>query len=180
MAAVRRLASDELSSEAVASLRELFAAAWADDPDGFTDQDWDHALGGRHFILDERGEIVAHASVVERELHADGHRLATGYVEAVATSPRHQRRGHGSVLMLEVDDYIDRTFRLGALDTGSPLFYERLGWVVWKGPTFVRTGTGLTRTEDEDGSVLVRLTPTSPKLDLRAPISCDWRPGEVW
>ncbi|HEV8420593.1 MAG TPA: GNAT family N-acetyltransferase, partial [Actinomycetota bacterium] len=108
------------------------------------------------------------------------HRLATGYVEAVAVWPRHQRLGHGTALMRDVDEYIDRTFRLGALDTGNPAFYERLGWVVWRGPTFVRTDSRWIRTEEEDGNVLVRLTSTSPKLDLGSPISCDWRSGDVW
>jgi aminoglycoside 2'-N-acetyltransferase I len=180
MVLVRRHASDELSPEEVSALRELFDAAWADDSEVFTDEDWEHALGGFHFILEDEGEIVAHASVVQRELHTNALHLATGYVEAVATSPGRQRRGHGSALMKEVDDYIDRTFQLGALDTGHPAFYERLGWLLWKGPTFVRTDSGLLRTPEEDGSVLVRLTPTTPRLDLLAPISCDWRPGDAW
>lgn len=180
MALVRRRASDELSSEKVAALLELFRAAWGDNSEEFTDEDWDHAQGGVHFILEEEGAIVAHASVVERELQTSGHHLATGYVEAVATRPVHQRRGYGSALMREVDEHIDQTFELGALDTGSSAFYERQGWMVWKGPTFVRTDSGLLRTAGEDGQVLVRLTPTSPELDLSAPISCDWRPGDVW
>ena len=161
-------------------LGDLFRAAWKGQSDGFTDEDWDHAVGGLHFLLEEDETIVAHASVVERELHTGGHRLATGYVEAVATWPSHQRRGHGSALMREVGEYVDETFELGALDTGSSAFYERLGWVVWQGPTFVRMDSGLLRTADEDGQVLVRLTPTSPELDLSAPISCDWRPGGGW
>ncbi len=180
MAIVRRLASEELGSEEVAALRELFREAWGDTSEQFTDEDWDHAIGGLHFVLEEDGAIMAHASVVERELHTSGHRLETGYVEAVATRPVHQRQGHGSTLMREVGEYIDQTFRLGALATGSSAFYERLGWVVWKGPTFVRTDSGVIRTGEEDGSVLVRLTPTSPELDLSAPISCDWRSGDVW
>jgi aminoglycoside 2'-N-acetyltransferase I len=180
VAVVRRVASDELSSELVALLRDLFTAAWADRSQAFTDEDWDHAVGGVHFMLEEDGSIVAHASVVDRELHTGGHHLPTGYVEAVATWPAHQRRGHGSALMGEVGAYIDQTFQLGALDTGSPAFYERHGWVVWSGPTFVRTDAGLVRTKEEDGQVLVRLTPTSPDLDLSEPISCDWRPGDVW
>lgn len=161
-------------------LRDLFDAAWASDSDRFTDEDWDHAVGGIHFILDEGGAIAAHASVVERELHTSRYRLATGYVEAVATWPTRQRQGHGSALIRVVNEYIDQAFQLGALGTGRYAFYERLGWVVWKGPTFVRTDSGLIRTEEEDGNVLVRLTPTSPELDLSAPISCDWRAGDVW
>lgn len=178
--AVRSLGSDELSSAQIAALRELFDTAYRDPSERFTDEDWDHAVGGLHFILEEGGTIVAHASVVERELHTGGHRLATGYVEAVSTSPAHQRRGHGSALIRELTDHVDRTFALGALGTGSHGFYQRLGWVAWKGPTFVTTASGLVRTPQEDGYVLVRLTPTSPELDLSAPISCDWRPGDVW
>jgi aminoglycoside 2'-N-acetyltransferase I len=179
VAAVRRLSSDELRPDEVSALRELFAAAWGDS-EKFTDEDWDHAVGGLHFVLEEGGIIVSHASVVERELHTSGLNLATGYVEAVATQPTHQRRGHGSALMREVDEYIDRTFQLGALGTGRLAFYGRLGWEVWKGPTLARTDSGPIRTAEDDGYVLVRLTPTTPEIDLSAPISCDWRSGDVW
>ena len=59
-------------------------------------------------------------------------------------------------------------------------FYERLGWRRWAGPTYVRTDAGLVRTAEDDGNVLVRLTPASPDLDLSAPLSCEWRSGDVW
>ena len=177
---VRWIASNELSRADLAAIREVVWAAFADDPESFTEQDWDHALGGVHFVLEYEGAIVAHASVVERELHAGEHRLRTGYVEAVATRPDLQGKGHGAAVMRQVGEYIDETFPLGALDTGIQSFYERLGWVTWKGPTFVRTRSGVVRTEEDDGNVMVRLTPSSPDLDLAAPISCEWRSGDVW
>jgi aminoglycoside 2'-N-acetyltransferase I len=180
VAVVRSLESDDLLPGEVSALGDLFRAAWGSGSDRFTDEDWEHSVGGLHFILEEDHGIVAHASVVERDLHTGAHRLATGYVEAVATRPSHQRRGYASTVMRDVAEYIDRTFRLGALATGRTAFYERLGWLVWKGPLFVRTDSGLTRTAEEDGNVLVRLTPTTPELDLAAPLSCDWRPGDVW
>jgi aminoglycoside 2'-N-acetyltransferase I len=177
---IRLVRSDALRPDEVVALRELFDEAWSDDAEGFTDQDWSHAVGGVHVIVEAHGRVVAHASVVQRELHSAGQRLRTGYVEAVATRPSHQRRGLGSLVIGEVGELIDRTYRLGALATGVVGFYERLGWVVWEGPTFVRTEAGLVRTAEEDGNVLVRLTPTSPELDLSAPISCEWRPGDAW
>jgi aminoglycoside 2'-N-acetyltransferase I len=180
VALVRRLGSDELRPEEIAALHELFGAAWSSDSDAFTDEDWDHAVGGIHFVLEEGGAIMAHASVVERELHSSGYRLSSGYVEAVATWPNLQRRGYGSAVMRNVDEYIDQTFQLGALGSDKFAFYERLGWEAWKGPTFVRTDSGPVRTAEEDGYVFVRLTPSSPELDLTAPISCDWRRGDVW
>jgi len=179
VAVVRRVASGDLRPHQLAALRALFDASWANEG-GFTEEDWDHAFGGLHLVLEEGGAIASHASVIQRQLHTSGHDLATGYVEAVATWPMHRRRGYGSAVMREVGEYIDQTFRLGALDTGRHAFYERLGWVLWKGPTFVRTDSGLIRTGEEDGNVLVRLTPTSPPLDLSAPISCAWRSGDVW
>jgi len=78
---VRQVPTAELSAPEVAEIRRLLWAAFASDDEGFTEADWEHALGGRHFVL-------------------------------------------------QVD--------------------------------------------------VVLLTPTSPPLDLTAPISCDGRPGDVW
>jgi aminoglycoside 2'-N-acetyltransferase I len=82
--------------------------------------------------------------------------------------------------MRDVTSYIQERFELGALGTGSHHFYERLGWLRWRGPTSVRTGTGTRRTPGEDGYILVLPTPSSPSLDLTVAISCEWRPGDVW
>jgi aminoglycoside 2'-N-acetyltransferase I len=82
--------------------------------------------------------------------------------------------------MREVNAIIRDRFELGALGTGSHHFYERLGWLTWQGPTYVRTSDGLERTPDEDGGILILETPASPPLDIRAPLSCGWRPGDVW
>ncbi len=178
---LRRLGTADLTAGEVGAIRALLDEAFGEnDDDRFGEDDWQHALGGTHFVLDVEGEILAHAAVVERELHAGDHRLTSAYVEAVATRRDLQGRGLGSAVMREVGEYTDHTFPLGALDTGVQAFYERLGWVTWTGPTFVRTESGLVRTAEDDGNVMVRLTPTSPELDLSAPISCEWHPGDVW
>jgi aminoglycoside 2'-N-acetyltransferase I len=133
-----------------------------------------------HFLVEVDGAVVGHAAVVERRLEVDGRPLRTGYVEAVAIAPGHQRQGLGTALMRDVDAYIAAGFELGALGTGSHAFYERLGWETWHGPTSVRTPNGLERTPDEDGYILVLRTPTSPPLALTESISCEWRPGDSW
>jgi aminoglycoside 2'-N-acetyltransferase I len=179
-ASVRRVASADLSASEVAIIRTLLWAAFPPGDEGMTEDDWKHALGGTHFILEFDGEIVAHASVVERELHVGGKPLRTGYVEAVATAPDRQGIGLGSRLMGEVTAWIRDRFELGALGTGRHSFYERLGWRTWAGPSSVRTPNGDRRTPDDDGYILVLATPSSPPLDPSAPISCDWRAGDVW
>jgi aminoglycoside 2'-N-acetyltransferase I len=177
---VRRVPSDQLRPEEVSVLEELFDVAWRNKSSVFTEHDLEHAFGGVHFVLEEDGRILSHTAVVERELRTADLKLPTGYVAAVATWPAHQGKGHATVVLREVGDHVDQTFPLGGLETDIPPFYERLGWNVWRGPTFVRTERGLLRTSHEDGKVLVRLTPTSPPLDLWAPISCEWRSGDVW
>jgi len=178
---IRRLRTSDLDPSEIAAIRDIMTLAFGDDEEErFTDTDWAHALGGVHVVVELDGEIVAHAAVVERELQVAGTPLRTGYVEAVATTPRHQGEGHGTLMMREVNAIIRERFELGALGTGSHHFYERLGWFTWHGPTFVRTADGLERTPDEDGDILVLETPATPRFDPGAPLSCDWRPGDVW
>jgi len=156
-------------------------AAFADDEDGaFTDDDWAHALGGLHFVGEVDGAIVTHASVVEREIQIGGRPVRTGYVEAVATAPPRQRQGWGSRVVRAATDHVLATYELGVLGTGSQTFYERFGWRTWPGRSFVRTAAGDLPTSDEDGYIMVLRTPATPPLDADAPISCDWRPGDVW
>jgi aminoglycoside 2'-N-acetyltransferase I len=180
MAPLRQVTSDELRPDEVEALRDLFDGAWTHKDEVFTEDDFRHAFGGVHFLMEDGPDIVGHASVVPRELRTGDHRLATGYVEAVATRPDHQRRGIGTALMREVGALIDRTYELGALDTGIAAFYERLGWTVWAGPTFVWMDVGPRPTPDEDGSVLILRTAATPELDPASPLMCEWRSGDVW
>jgi aminoglycoside 2'-N-acetyltransferase I len=178
---VRRLTTGELTPDEVSEIRSILDAAFGDDEDErFTDHDWAHAVGGLHVVVDVDGEIVAHGSVVERSLEIDHRPLHTGYVEAVATVPGRQGRGHGTSAMRAIGDEIRSRFELGALGTGSHGFYERLGWETWGGPSSVRTPEGERRTPDDDGYIMILRTPSTPPLHPGAPISCEWRPGDVW
>jgi aminoglycoside 2'-N-acetyltransferase I len=177
---LRRLPTSQLTAAEVRAIRALLWAAFPSGDEAFTEDDWRHAIGGLHFVLERDGRVLAHASVVERQLHVGGQPVQAGYVEAVATDPDQQGRGLGTRVMRDVTSYIRERFELGALGTGSHHFYERLGWVAWRGPTSVRTDAGTHRTPGEDGYILVLPTPSSPPLDPTAPISCEWRPGAVW
>jgi aminoglycoside 2'-N-acetyltransferase I len=181
-ATVRLVKSADLTPAEDERLHELMHDAFADDEHGgFTDEDWQHALGGTHFLLESDGAIVSHASVVTRDIHLGGVPLVTAYVEAVATMPSRQGQGFGTQVMRAVGGFIDDgDWQIAALGTGSQAFYERLGWRRWRGKSFVRKRTGDEATPDEDGYIMVRLTPRSPALNGDEPISCEWRPGDVW
>ena len=179
---LRRLRTTDLTVVDLAAIRDLMDVAFDsdDEEERFTDEDWEHSVGGTHVVLDRNGVLVAHASVVERPIEIDGRRFRTGYMEAVATAPAQQGRGHGTTVVTAATELIRAAFELGVLGTGAHHFYERLGWETWTGQAFVRTPEGLTRTPDEEGFLLVLRTPTSPGFDLSGSISCDWRPGDVW
>jgi aminoglycoside 2'-N-acetyltransferase I len=175
---VRVVHSAKLTPSEIEVIRALFAAAWPDG--GFDETDWQHTAGGLHVLVEDEAEIRSHAAVIERDIEAAGHLLDTGYVEGVATWPEHERKGYATAAMDAADRLIDERYELGALSTGEPGFYERLGWQRWRGPTFVREVDGLRRTADDDEGVLVRPTPRTPPLDLESEIVCDWRLGDVW
>lgn len=177
---LRSLPTNRLGSEDLRAIRDLMDTAFGSGEEAFAEEDWEHALGGLHLVLDLEGKIICHASVVERTIEIDGRPLRTGYVEAVATDPSRQGQGHGTIVMVAATEHIRATYELGALGTGRHAFYERLGWQTWQGPAFVRSPDGEQRTHDEEGYILVLRTPSSPPFDLAERITCDWRPGDVW
>ena len=178
---IRRIPTAGLRPDEIATIRALLVRAFGTDPEeAFTDDDWEHALGGVHFVVDVNSVIVAHAAVVEREIQIGDAPLRTGYVEAVATSPAHQGVGFGSLLMDAVNAWIKSDFELGVLGTGRQAFYERSGWLRWQGPSLVRVPGGAKRTPEDDAYLMVLGTPLSPPFDRASAISCDWRCGDVW
>ena len=150
----------------------------------FTDADWEHALGGMHAVICQRGALIGHAAVVQRRLLYGDTALRCGYVEGVAVREDHRGQGLGAALMDAAEQVIRGGYHLGALsasDLGRPLYAAR-GWLPWEGPTSVLAPEGRTRTPDDDGSLLVLPAelPAAVTLDSGAPIACDWRDGDVW
>jgi aminoglycoside 2'-N-acetyltransferase I len=173
----RLVASDELSSADLEAMRALFAAAWGGS---FSRDDWDHTFGGVHVLRSDDGKLVSHGAVAGRTLWLNERALRVGYLEAVATWPRHQRRGHGTAVVEALDSIVVDTYDLGGLSTGRLRFYERLGWLGWRGPLAVRTREGDTPTPEERNAIMVLPTARVPEPDLDATLVCDWRTGDVW
>ncbi len=159
------------------ALRTMLDAAY---DEGFTDDDWSHALGGIHVWAAGAAGILAHGSLVERQLHSAGRSFQVGYVEAVATDSRFRRQGHGTAVMRRICDLIHARYEFGALSTGEHAFYEPLGWERWQGATWVNSPNGRQRTPEEDDSIMVLRTLRSPSLILASDLVADWRDGDVW
>ncbi|MEV7380952.1 GNAT family N-acetyltransferase [Streptomyces lydicus] len=149
--------------------------------DDMTAEDWEHALGGLHALVHEDGELVGHASVVQRRLLHRGRALRCGYVEGVGVRADRRGRGHGAALMGALEPVIRGGYDLGALGASdeAATFYAARGWQLWRGPSWTFTPNGTRRTAEEDGCLYVLPTPAAP-LDLDADLTCDWRDGDVW
>jgi aminoglycoside 2'-N-acetyltransferase I len=177
MATLHAAPSDALDSTSLRDLRTLLDAAFDGD---FSDEDWDHAIGGVHIWLKGSHGLISHASLVERTLSSSGESMRVGYVEAVATVAAERHKGYAATVMTHVDELIRRRYALGALSAGTHALYESLGWELWRGPTFVDGPHGRERTSGDDGGVMILRTPRSPRLDLDGSLVCDWRQGDVW
>ena len=134
----------------------------------------------QHVLGIDAGTVVSHALWITRWLAPGSSApLRTAYVEAVATDPDEQGRGFASAVMRRLVREV-AGFELAALcpsDGGQPL-YARLGWETWTGPLSIRHGPRVTDTSDE--SIMIHRLPRTPALDLRDPMSAEWRPGELW
>lgn len=168
--------TEELDRGVVSEISGLLDRAF----DDFSDDDWQHTLGGWHVVLSSDGAVVAHAAVVERTLEVGSRPFRAGYAEGVATEPRRQGQGLGTVAMRRLAEVIERSCELGALSTGEHHFYERLGWERWRGPSWVRDARRATRTPDEDDGIMVLRFGPSASIPLTDPITCEARPGDDW
>jgi len=172
-----RFTTVEASQPRLAEIRRLVVSAFEED---FSEEDWEHSLGGWHVVAFDNDVVIAHAAVVPRVVEVADRSFRTGYVEAVATDPARQHEGLGSSIMIEVARLVRGTFEMGALSTALHDFYARLGWERWQGPTYVRRGSQLVRTEAEDDGIMVLRFGRSKDVDVSAAISCEARTGDDW
>jgi len=124
-------------------------------------------------------ELVSHALWVTRQLQVGtGPLLRTAYVELVATEPKHQQRGFAATVMKRIVEEV-QDYALAALSPFSVEYYARLGWELWRGPLSIRTAEGWLASPSDETVMIYRL-PQTPSLDLTAPLSAEWREGELW
>jgi aminoglycoside 2'-N-acetyltransferase I len=177
MIELRSAHTSALDAATLASARALLVDVFEGD---FTDEDWEHALGGVHALVWEGDELIGHASVVQRRLLHGGRALRAGYVEGVGVRADRRRRGHAAAMMGALEAIVRSAYDLGALgaaDEAAALYAGR-GWTLWRGPSSALTPAGIRRTPQEDGHIYVLEHAVS--LDVSGELTCDWRDGDVW
>ncbi|MFG2980908.1 GNAT family N-acetyltransferase [Streptomyces sp. NPDC048258] len=170
--------TSQLEQGELGEIRALLDGAFEGD---FSDEDFEHGLGGMHVLVREGGELVGHGSVVQRRVVHRGRALRVGYVEGVGVRADRRRRGIGSAVMAGLEAVIGRAYVLGALsasEDGASL-YERRGWAVWGGPIGVLGPQGPERLPEEEGSTYVWVPPGGALPDPAGRLDFDWRNGDV-
>ncbi len=173
---LRILHTADLDSGMRAAIRVLMDGAF----DGVSDDTYENVLGGIHTLVIEDGDLIGHASVVQRRMLHGDLALRTGYIEGVAVRGDRRRRGHGDAMMAALERFVRSGYQVGALGAskaGSHLYTSR-GWQLWRGPISAMTRDGIRRMPDEGGAIYV--LPVSVPLDLSGELTCDWRPGSLW
>lgn len=168
----------ELAPAELLEIRTLLTDAFHGD---FSDDDWDHGLGGIHALVHEDGELVAHGSVIQRRVIHLGRSLRIGYIEAVAVRADRRRRGLGSRVLDALEHVIDGAYEFGALsasDDGAELYRAR-GWLLWEGPIAAQGLGRVVPLPDEEGSTYVRPAANRPLPDPGRKLIFDWRDGDV-
>jgi aminoglycoside 2'-N-acetyltransferase I len=134
---------------------------------------------GLHVLACLGKELVGHAVATTRWLQPqDLPLLRTAYVDAVATSPGHQRQGVGSAVMRRLASAV-ADYDIACLETERVSFYERLGWEEWRGPLAGRSDDRLIPTPDQKGVMILRL-PRTPELDPDALLTIEASAARIW
>jgi aminoglycoside 2'-N-acetyltransferase I len=176
----RLVHTSDLDGETREDARRMLVDAFAHSEVGFTDVDWEHALGGMHALICVRGALIAHGAVVQRRMVHRGVALRCGYLEAVAVREDWRGQGLAMAVMDGLEQVLRGAYQLGALsasEAGRHIYGTR-GWQPWQGMTSVLTPSGVVATPDDDESVFV--LPVTADLDTTGEITCDFRDGDVW
>ncbi|MDR2988440.1 MAG: GNAT family N-acetyltransferase [Nocardiopsaceae bacterium] len=171
---LRTLHTADLDPDTRSQIRALMDAAF----DGVSDDTYENVLGGIHTLMIEDGELIGHASVVQRRMLHRGMALRTGYIEGVAVRADRRLRGHGHAMMAVLERFVRSGYQLGALGAsaeGSRLYGAR-GWQRWRGRLSAMTPEGIRPTP----GVMAYVLPVSISVDVTTELTCDWRPGALW
>lgn len=177
VAEVRTAHTAELSAAELRAVRALLDEAF----DGnFTEEDFEHGLGGMHALVWDGPKLVGHGSVVMRRLWHAGRTLRAGYVEGVGVHSDDRGRGHARAVMTALERVIVSAYEIGALSSSEVAldFYASRGWQLWTGTASVLSPNGIQRTPDDEDAIY--LLPGSAQIPRGGDLACDWRDGDVW
>jgi aminoglycoside 2'-N-acetyltransferase I len=157
-------------------LKNLLNKAFEGD---FDEGDWLNSCGGIRVLGWLNNEIVAHASIVPRQMLVNDLRLTVGYVEAVAVMTSLQNQGIGSLLLEKFTNECLKNFEFSVLSTDGFAFYGRAGWKRFFGESAVQLENAVVSTPDEDEN-LMYLQRSNISSATITQLVCFPRAGSPW
>ncbi len=131
-------------------------------------------INATHILGYYNGALVSHVLWLNRWTRAgDSPIMKTAFVDAVAVDGKYRKRGFASSMIARLTSEIT-AYNVSALTTGSPEFYERLGWQAWQGPVYFQREDGEI-TELNDSKLMVLFLPRTLALELNEPLTIEWR-----
>ncbi|MFF8593225.1 GNAT family N-acetyltransferase [Streptomyces sp. NPDC015220] len=174
---IRTVHTALLAPAELRAVRALLDDAFDGD---FSDDDWDHTLGGLHVLAHDGRGLAGHGAVVMRRARHRGRWVRVGYVEGVAVRRDVRRAGLGGRIMDVVEEVVAGAYAFGALsasEDGARL-YEGRGWRAWGGRLRALGPDGAVRLSEEEGSTYLWPAPADA-ADPGAELLFDWRDGDV-
>ncbi|MEV7523853.1 GNAT family N-acetyltransferase [Streptomyces sp. NPDC091371] len=168
--------TDEMAAGELAELRDMLVDCFSPRYD---ESAWAHCLGGTHYLLRHRGQLVSHGALIPRHFEQAGRELRGLYGESMATVPNLRGRGLGSIVLAAATADILMHHEIGVFAASKYHFYERLGWLKWPGETYVVAADGRRPAAPARGAVMYRLPPGST-IDPAGDLAADWRAGDIW
>lgn len=181
MPEVRIVHREELTDADLARILTFLEVAFDDGE--WRPEHWDDIGPGPHLLIEDDRGLAAHACIDWIPVLAGDHDVRVGYLEDVATRVDRRGQGLGTALLRAARPLIEERSQLGLLATGEFGFYEREGWVRWRGLLSVWESDGsVTRTPAEDGFVMGLFLPhTPPAITVDLPLTRPRRdPEESW
>ncbi|MFL5766858.1 MAG: GNAT family N-acetyltransferase [Actinomycetota bacterium] len=173
---------EEFSEGELRDLKRWLEDAFGEGP--WRAEFWSELGPGPHFLIeDDDGDLLAHACIASVPVTVGETPLDAGYLEVVATRADVRGGGLGSAVVEAASRMISEENEIGFLGTGSFAFYERLGWVRWKGPSAVTERDGSTTpTPEDDENIMALFVPRTPSsVSVTDPIVRPRRdPDEAW
>nr|ELR5114236.1 GNAT family N-acetyltransferase [Providencia stuartii]ELR5115371.1 GNAT family N-acetyltransferase [Providencia stuartii] len=146
----------------------------------FSDDDFQHTLGGMHVIAYDQQKMIGHVAIIQRYMAMNNEPISVGYVEAMVVEQTYRRQGIGTHLMQHTNEIISSCYQLGLLsasEEGQQL-YSSVGWKVWKGSLFELKQRQYMRSIEEEGGVMG--WSANESIDFTASLYCDFRGGDQW
>jgi GNAT superfamily N-acetyltransferase len=122
-----------VKAQILAFMRIEWTAGYAGEQQ-FRDEVWPEGEADNtvHFVLEERGLVIAQAGVVSKTVSHDGVTYRTGGLTGVLTFPDFRRRGYGTLVVAAATQHIAEEGVDIGLTTCNPVlrsFYARAGWI---------------------------------------------------